>query len=49
MEFDEALHQFLNGEFKDLLDRINESGKYDDAIKADMTAALDAFKKQSAF
>ena len=49
VEFDEALHQFLNGEFKDLLDRINESGKYDDAIKADMTAALDAFKKQSAF
>ena len=47
--FDEALHQYLGGEQKDLMDRINETGKFDDAIKADMIAALDAFKKQSAF
>ena len=49
VEFDEALHQYLGGEQKDLMDRINETGKFDDAIKADMIAALDAFKKQSAF
>ncbi len=42
--FEAALHDFVNSKFSALLDKINESGAYDDEIKAGLAKALKEFK-----
>ena len=42
--FEAALHDFVKSKFSALLDKINESGAYNDEIKADLSEALSEFK-----
>ncbi|MEA3412683.1 MAG: F0F1 ATP synthase subunit alpha [Pseudomonadota bacterium] len=47
VDFEAAMHSYLNAEHADLMEKINESGDYDDEIEAAIRGALDAFKKES--
>ena len=49
VDFDLALHQYLDSDHADLIAKIDSDGKFDDDTKAKMKEALDAFAKQSAF
>ncbi len=44
VDFEQALHTYVRNSHKDLLDKINESGDYDDDIQSGLKAALDDFK-----
>ncbi|MEM9172919.1 MAG: F0F1 ATP synthase subunit alpha, partial [Pseudomonadota bacterium] len=44
VDYEAAMHDFARNSHKALLDKIDETGAYDDEIKSGMTAALDAFK-----
>jgi F-type H+/Na+-transporting ATPase subunit alpha len=44
VDFERAMLDFVRSARKDLLDRINESGDYDDEIQSAMKAAMDEFK-----
>ena len=44
VDFEAAMQSFLKSNNKDLLDKINESGDYNDEIAATMKAALDTLK-----
>ena len=43
-DFEAALHAYMNAEHKALMDRVNESGNYDNEIATDFKSALDNFK-----
>jgi F-type H+-transporting ATPase subunit alpha len=49
VDYEEALHGYLETNNQDLLDKINETGDFSDEIKSAMTAALDAFKKTGVY
>lgn len=44
VDFEHALHTYVRNSQKDLLDKINESGDYNDDIQNGLKAALDDFK-----
>jgi len=46
--FESALLQFVESSHKDLLDKINERGDYNEEIEKGLDAAIRAFKQQSA-
>jgi F-type H+-transporting ATPase subunit alpha len=43
-DFEAALHGYMMSGHKALIDKINQSGDYDDAIEGDLKRALDDFK-----
>ena len=43
--FESALHSFMNSSRKDLMEKINSTGDYDDDIEAALKAAIEEFKK----
>jgi len=43
--FEDALRDFMNNSHIDLMNKINESGDWNDEIKGEMKSALDEFKK----
>ena len=43
-DFEAALHSYMMSSHKALIDKINESGDFDDAIESGMKAALESFK-----
>lgn len=43
-DFEQALHSFMRNEHGDLLERIDDTGDYNDEIEASLRAALDSFK-----
>ena len=49
VDFDLALHQYLDSDHADLIAKIDGDGKFEDETKAKMKEALDAFARQSAF
>jgi len=49
VDFEHALLAFLKSKYGELLDRINESGAYDDDIEAQMKAAIEDFKASSSW
>lgn len=44
LDFESALHSFMNSEKKELMDTINQSGNYNDDIESQLTEAFDNFK-----
>jgi F-type H+-transporting ATPase subunit alpha len=42
--FEAALHQWLNDERADLIDRVEAASKFDDALSGELNAALTEFK-----
>ena len=44
VDFEQALHAYLRSSQKDLLDKINASGDYNDEIADAMRKAMDDFK-----
>lgn len=49
VDYDLALHQYLDSDHADLIAKIDDDGKFEDETKAKMKEALSAFAKQSAF
>lgn len=47
--FENSLHEFARSNHGDLLDRINETGDYDDEIEAGLKAACDGFTEKGAY
>jgi F-type H+-transporting ATPase subunit alpha len=41
------MHSYLETNCADLMEKINDSGDYNDEIEAAIRSALDAFKKES--
>jgi F-type H+-transporting ATPase subunit alpha len=44
LDFEDAMHSYMNSENKALMDSINESGNYNDEIESQLAGALEAFK-----
>ncbi len=44
VDFERALHDFMRSSYQPLLDKINESGDWNDELASEMKAALDDFK-----
>jgi F-type H+-transporting ATPase subunit alpha len=44
LDFESALHSFMNSEKKELMDTINQSGNYNDDIDSQLKEAFDNFK-----
>ncbi|MBT1451571.1 F0F1 ATP synthase subunit alpha [Glaciecola sp. XM2] len=44
LDFEAALHSYMNSEKKALMDTINETGNYNDDIESQLTEAFDSFK-----
>ncbi|MFT6330943.1 MAG: F-type H+-transporting ATPase subunit alpha [Bermanella sp.] len=44
LDFESALHSFMNSEKKELMDTINQSGNYNDDIESQLKEAFDNFK-----
>ncbi|NIN61094.1 MAG: F0F1 ATP synthase subunit alpha [Gammaproteobacteria bacterium] len=44
-DFEHALHNFMHSEKKDLMQRIDDTGDYDDEIKDGLMKGIDEFKK----
>jgi F-type H+-transporting ATPase subunit alpha len=49
VDFEASLHSYLRSEHKELLDKINESGDYNDEIVKSIRSALDDFKKNQSW
>ena len=47
--FEEAMQSFLKSNSADLLNKINESGDFNDEIEAEMKAAIEKFKTTGAW
>src|SRR5699024_11088696 len=45
VDFEAALHQYMQSDHKELLDKINTTGAYDDEIQDGLNASLKAFKE----
>ena len=46
-DFEDALHSYMASSHKDLMDKVNASGDYDDEIEAGLRAAVESFKQNS--
>merc|ERR1711977_111873 len=44
-DFEAALHQYMESEQKELVDKINDTGDYSDEIKSGLHSALKEFKE----
>ncbi|GBL06146.1 F0F1 ATP synthase subunit alpha [Glaciecola sp. KUL10] len=44
LDFEAALHSYMNGEQAELMNTINETGNYNDDIESQLKAAFDTFK-----
>ena len=49
VDYEAAMHDFANNSHAELIAKINDTGAFDDEIKAGMTAALDAFKSTGVY
>jgi F-type H+-transporting ATPase subunit alpha len=49
LDFESALHAYLNSEYKALADKINEKGDWNDEIISEVKAMVDAFKANGVF
>ena len=49
VDFEAAMHSYIRSSQKELLDKIDASGDYNDDIAAGMKAALDAFKASASY
>jgi len=49
VEFEAAMHAYINDKFADLIGKINESGALDDEIDAGLKAAIEDFKANGAY
>ena len=49
IDFETALHEFGRSNHGDLLDKINETGDYDDEIQAGLKAVCDGFAEKGAY
>ena len=49
VEFESAMHDFTRSQHKDLLDKINETGDYNDDIEAALAKAIDDFKAKGSW
>jgi len=49
VEFEAAMHAYINDKFADLIGNINESGNLDDEITTGMKAAIEDFKANGAY
>lgn len=47
--FEEALHSYMNAEHKELMEKVNVSGDYNDAIASAFKTALETFKSTQAW
>ncbi len=47
--FEHALHDFMRSQYSSLLDKINDTGDYDDAIEADLRSAVEDFKAKGSW
>ena len=44
LDFERALHDYMKAEHGDLLDKINQTGDYNDEIKDGLKSGLEKFK-----
>ena len=44
LDFEAALHAFMNSEYKALMDNINATANYDGKIEAELRAGIEKFK-----
>jgi F-type H+-transporting ATPase subunit alpha len=49
VEFEAAMHAFVNEKYSGLIDKINTSGDYDDEIVAGLKEAVEDFKRNGAY
>jgi F-type H+-transporting ATPase subunit alpha len=49
VDFEAALHAHVKSRFPELLDRINESGDYNDEIAAELKKAIEDFKANGVY
>ncbi len=49
VDFEDAMQSFLKSNYQDLLNKINDSGDYNDDIEAEMKAAIEKFKSTGAY
>ena len=49
VDYEAAMHDFVNNSHAELIAKINDTGKFDDDIQSGMRAALDAFKSTGVF
>ena len=49
VDFEAAMHSYIRANQKELIDKIDASGDYNDEIAASMKAALDAFKASASY
>jgi len=49
VQFEAAMHAYINDKFADLIKRINDTGDYDDDIVAGLKAAVEDFKANGAY
>ncbi len=48
-DFEAALHDYARGNHGDLLDKINESGDYNDEIEGELKGVMEAFSEKGAY
>lgn len=48
-DFEAALHDYARGNYGDLLDKINESGDYNDEIEGELKGVMEAFSEKGAY
>ncbi len=44
VDFEKSMHDFMNSQYKDLVDNINNTGDYNDEIETSLTKAIEDFK-----
>jgi F-type H+-transporting ATPase subunit alpha len=49
VDYEEALHDFARGNHADVLDKINESGDYNDDIAASLKSICEGFAEKGAY
>ena len=49
VEFEAALHDYGRANHKDWLDKINETGEYNDEVVAELKMVMDAFTEKGAY
>jgi F-type H+-transporting ATPase subunit alpha len=49
VDFEDAMQDYMKANFKDLIDKINESGDYNDSIGSDLHEAIKSFKANSSW
>lgn len=49
VQFEHALHDYINANYSSLLNKINDSGDYDDSIEAELRSAVEDFKAKGSW